>query len=40
MKSKALKIRSTAILFGSGREGNCIYSEALDLGDYHDNLHL
>jgi hypothetical protein len=40
MKSKALKIRSTAILIGYDPEGNCIYSEALDLGDYYDGLHV
>ena len=40
MKSKALKIRSTAILIGYDPEGNCIYSEALDLGDYYDDLHV
>lgn len=40
MKSRALKIRSTAILIGYDPEGNCIYSEALDLGDYYDGLHV
>jgi hypothetical protein len=40
MKSKALRIRSTAILIGYDAEGKCIYSEALDLGDYYDGLHV
>ncbi len=40
MKSKALKIRSTAILIGYDPEGHCIYSEAIDLGDYYDGVHV
>ena len=40
MQSKALKIRSKAILIGYDPEGNCIYSEALDLSDYYDAQHV
>jgi len=40
MKSKALKIKSKAILIGYDLEGKCIYSDALDLGDYYDGLHV
>jgi hypothetical protein len=40
MKSKALKIRSTAILIGYDPKGKCVYSEALDLSDYYDSLHV
>jgi hypothetical protein len=40
MKSKALKTRSTAILIGYDPEGNCIYSEALDRGDYDDGARV
>ena len=40
MKSKTLKIKSRAILIGWDPEGNCIYSEALDLSDYYNGLHV
>lgn len=40
MSSNALKIRSTAILIGYDPEGDCIYSEALDLSDYYDGQHI
>jgi hypothetical protein len=40
MKSKALKIKSSAILIGYDPDGNCIYSDALDLSDYYDGEHV
>lgn len=40
MNSKPLRIKSRAILIGWDPEGNCIYSEALDLSDYYDGIHI
>lgn len=40
MKSKPLKIKSRAILIGYDPEGNCVYSEALELSKYYDGVHV
>ena len=34
------RLKSTAILIGYNPEGNCVYSEILDLSDYYDGEHV
>lgn len=34
------KIKSKAILIGFDPDGQCVYSEILDLSDYYDGEHL
>lgn len=34
------KIKSTAVLIGYNPNGECVYSEILDLSDYYDGEHV
>ena len=34
------KIRSTAVLIGYNPNGDCVYSDILDLSDYYDGEHV
>jgi hypothetical protein len=36
----APKIKSAAVLIGYDPDGNCVYSEILDLSDYYDGEHV
>jgi hypothetical protein len=35
-----LRIRSKAVLIGYDPEGNCVYSDIIDLSDYYDGEHV
>lgn len=37
---KELKIRGQAVLIGYNADGNCVYSDLLDLSDYYDGEHV
>jgi hypothetical protein len=37
---KVRRIKSTAILIGYNPEGQCVYSEILELSDYYDGEHV
>ena len=37
---KTPKIKSTAVLVGYNPEGQCVYSEILELSDYYDGEHV
>lgn len=34
------KIKSTAVLIGYSSDGQCVYSDILDLSDYYDGEHV
>jgi hypothetical protein len=36
----APKIKSTAVLLGYNPDGQCVYSEILDIQDYYDGEHI
>ena len=37
---EAAKIKSTAVLIGYNPDGQCVYSEILELSDYYDRDHV